>query len=254
MYQSTASIYRSVQHASELSDAHCHLNLFPNPEAVVKEAVAHGMRLILATGGCAKDNLQVAALSGGEIVFGIVGIAPDFALKEADSIDDLKALVKGSGKIIGIGEIGLDYKVAKSDEEKGIQADAFERQIRIANDLEIPIVVHSRGALKETIHILDRHHVRRAMFHFFEGNGKEAKELEERGYLMSVPPVANRARKEAIREIDIKNVVVETDSPVVGKTPMDVAKALEMISKIKGIPQGELAQITTDNLREFFYI
>ncbi|MDE1870480.1 MAG: TatD family hydrolase, partial [Candidatus Micrarchaeota archaeon] len=90
--------------------------------------------------------------------------------------------------------------------------------------------------------------------HFFEGDRFQAKEIEKRGWLISVPPVENKNRKEAIREINVKNIVVETDSPVVGKTPLDVKRSLEMISKIKGTGVAQLAKVTTENLREFFYI
>jgi len=92
------------------------------------------------------------------------------------------------------------------------------------------------------------------MFHFFEGDEVDARELVKRGYLMSVPPVENSKRKRAIKEIDLHNIVVETDSPVVGKSPLDVKRSLEMIAKIRGMQVSELARITTENLREFFYI
>ncbi|MGI0141900.1 MAG: TatD family hydrolase [Candidatus Micrarchaeales archaeon] len=253
MYQSTATRFRTVQDTPELSDAHCHLNLFENPEQTVKECAAHGMKIILATGGSSKDNLQVSELAHGDIVFGIVGISPDF-VQEQNGINELAKLVKENRKIIGIGEIGLDFKITQDEKQVERQKEVFEQQIVIAKELELPIVIHSRGSLHEVFRILDKNNVKRAMFHFFEGNGSDAKELESRGYIMSVPPVENSKRKDAIRHIDLKNIVVETDSPVVGKTPLDVNRSLEMISKIREIEVSELARVTTDNLREFFYI
>lgn len=254
MYQSTASLSRVIQETAELSDAHCHLNLFENPEGTLSDCALNGMMIILATGGSATDNVQISALCDKEIVFGIIGISPDFAESEAYAVDDLAKLIKLNHKIVGIGEIGLDSKAAKTQKAMEMQKEIFEKQLIIANELGLPVVIHSRGMLKEVIEMLDLHKVKRAMFHFFEGNATDAKELEKRGYLMSVPPVENRNRKDAIAAIDVKNIVVETDSPVVGKSPLDVRKSLEMISKIKGISAAELAQITTDNLRSFFYI
>lgn len=254
MYQSQASISRTMQESVELSDAHCHLNLFENPEGTLSDCALHGMRIILATGGSATDNVQVSALCDKEIVFGVIGISPDFAESEGYVVDDLAKLIKMNHKIVGIGEIGLDFKVATTPKAVEIQKDIFERQLVIATELGLPVVIHSRGALKEVIGLLDTHKIKRAMFHFFEGNASDAKELEKRGYLMSVPPVENRNRKDAIAAIDLKNLVVETDSPVVGKSPLDVRKSLEMIGKIKGMSTAELAQITTENLRGFFYI
>ncbi|MDE1850313.1 MAG: TatD family hydrolase [Candidatus Micrarchaeota archaeon] len=242
-----------MQDTADLSDAHCHLNLFPDPKQTIRECAAHGMKVMLATGGSMKDNLQVSELARAEIVFGIVGIGPDFA-NEVDQVGMLANLVRGNRKIVGIGEIGLDFKIASGAEQIDRQRELFERQIVLAKQLELPIVIHSRNSFREVLKILDGHGVKRAMFHFFEGNGADAKELESRGYLMSVPPVENSKRKDAIRSISLKNIVVETDSPVVGKTPLDVKRSLEMIAKIRGMGVSELAQITTDNLREFFYI
>jgi len=253
MYQNTKSISRTMQETADLSDAHCHLNLFPDPKQTIRECAAHGMKVILATGGSMKDNLQVSGLTDAEMVFGIVGIGPDF-VNEVDQVEMLADLVKGNRKIVGIGEIGLDFKIATGQEQIEKQKELFEKQILLAKELELPIVIHSRGSFNEVLRILDRHSVKRAMFHFFEGNGADAKELESRGYIMSVPPVENSKRKDAIRSISIKNVVVETDSPVVGKTPLDVKRSLEMIAKIREMGVSELAQVTTDTLREFFYI
>ncbi|MDE1825641.1 MAG: TatD family hydrolase [Candidatus Micrarchaeota archaeon] len=239
---------------AEISDAHCHLNLFENPEAIVRECSGRGMKIILATGGSAKDNLMTAELLKPEIVFGIVGIGPDFAVAEGEAVLGLRELVKSSKKIIGIGEIGLDFKITSHPGGIAIQKEVFERQIEIAKELEMPIVIHSRNSLDEVLKILDRHSVKRAMFHFFEGDGAGAKELEGRGYLISVPPVETSKRRDAIKSVDLRNLVAETDSPVVGKTPMDVVRSLEMIAKVRGIEVSEAAQVTTDSLREFFYI
>ncbi|MDE1828129.1 MAG: TatD family hydrolase [Candidatus Micrarchaeota archaeon] len=253
MYQNTQSISKMRQETADLSDAHCHLNLFPDPKQTVSECAAHGMKVMLATGGSVKDNLQVSELTHAEIVFGIVGIGPDF-VGEVGQVGIVADLVKRNRKIVGIGEIGLDFKIATGAEQIDRQKELFEKQIVMAKQLELPIVIHSRGSFGEVLKILDGHKVRRAMFHFFEGNGADAKELEGRGYLMSVPPVENSKRKDAIRSISLKNIVVETDSPVVGKSPLDVKRSLEMIAKIREMQVSELAQITTDNLREFFYI
>ncbi|MDE1870504.1 MAG: TatD family hydrolase [Candidatus Micrarchaeota archaeon] len=253
MYQNTKQMARTIQHMPDLSDAHCHLNLFQDPKQTMIECAAQGMKIILATGGSMKDNLEVSEISQGEIIFGIVGIGPDF-VSEIGRVGELAKLIKANHKIVGIGEIGLDFKIATGEIQIKAQKELFERQIMIAKELELPIVIHSRGSFGEVLKLLDKHSVKRAMFHFFEGNGADAKELEGRGYLMSVPPVENSKRKDAIRTINLKNLVVETDSPVVGKTPLDVKRSLEMISKIREIGVGELAQITTDNLREFFYI
>ncbi|MDE1870560.1 MAG: TatD family hydrolase, partial [Candidatus Micrarchaeota archaeon] len=104
MYQNTQSISKMRQETADLSDAHCHLNLFPDPKQTVSECAAHGMKVMLATGGSVKDNLQVSELTHAEIVFGIVGIGPDF-VGEVGQVGIVANLVKRNRKIVGIGEI-----------------------------------------------------------------------------------------------------------------------------------------------------
>ena len=254
MYQNTKSVSRMAQERAELSDAHCHLGLFENPEETVNVSAMHGLKLILTAGGSTKDNCGASALTRFDIVFAVVGIGPDFALLESGFVDPLRRLIKSNSKIIGIGEVGLDFKITQDPLELQTQRKVFEEQIVLSKELALPLVVHSRGAFKEVLELLDKHSAKRVMFHFFEGGEEEAMQAESRGYIISVPPVETNRRKSAIKGINLKNIVAETDSPIVGETPADVKKSLEFISGIRGIGFNEAAQITTENLREFFYI
>ncbi|MGC8676068.1 MAG: TatD family hydrolase [Candidatus Micrarchaeia archaeon] len=240
----------------EFADAHCHLNLFEDPAKAVEEAIAAGVGLLVCSGDSAKDNTECLKIAEAKHVFSTIGIGPDFACKDLRFIDSIKNLaLANKPKVVGIGEIGLDTKIA----DQGIcdmktQEAAFVRQTRIAKELQMPAVIHARGALDLAIEILVREAPQKAMFHFFEGNAEQALYVAEKGYLVSLPPFVNRERKRIISTLDIKSIVVETDSPVAGKSPQDVIKLVNEIAKIKNIDAETAARKITQNIRNLFSI
>ncbi len=237
----------------EFADAHCHLNLFENVNEAVGDAWKKGVGLIITAGGSGKDNAETLKMVEHEHVFGVVGIGPDFSAKDSHFVKEIEKQVKSNRKIVGIGEIGIDMKVADVN-NLALQEEIFTKQVRIAKDLDMPIVIHSRHALEKTVDIIEREKIKRVMFHFFEGDEKQARELAKKGYLISIPPIKSGKRKRIIKEVDLKSIVVETDSPIVGKTPADVIRVCETIAELKGVSLEEVATITTENIRRLFYI
>ena len=207
---------------------------------------------MITAGGSEKDNYENTRIAdGAQGVFAVVGISPDFSA--SDSAEGLEGLIKSSKNIVGIGEIGIDAKVVDKA-SLDIQRNVFEGQLDIAKDLGLPVVIHSRGALDEIIGILDKKGIRNAIFHFFEGDEAQAKLLSEKGHLISIPPVETGRRKRVIKNIGLSNLVAETDSPVVGKTPADVLDVCKKIAEIKGASLEDVAASTTENIRRHFYI
>jgi TatD DNase family protein len=237
----------------EFSDAHCHLNLFDDPYGAVEASRMEGVGTVITAGGSAKDNAESIKLLYIDHVFAVVGIGPDFSASDSGHIEELEKLVRSNTKIVGIGEIGMDIKVA-GENNVNTQEKVFIRQVQIAKDLELPIVVHSREAIDRISKILVEMQVKRAMFHFFEGNEEQAASLAERGYLISIPPAWTGKRKRIIKEVSLNSIVVETDSPIVGKMPADVIGVCETIAKLKGVSLEEVATKTTENIRRLFYI
>ena len=90
------------------------------------------------------------------------------------------------------------------------------------------------------------------MFHFFEGDEAKASELAELGYLISIPPIESSRRKRVINELSIDSIAVETDSPVVGKSPLDVIRIVEWIAEIKGISFDDASMRITQNVKKLF--
>jgi TatD DNase family protein len=240
--------------SSEFSDAHCHLNLFGDPQGAIAMAREQGVGLMVIAGGSDKDNQEnIRIADGAQGVFAVVGIGPEFAASDAGSLKGLEGLIKSSNKVVGIGEIGMDAKAAERVSIE-IQREVFGAQLDLAKDLGLPVMIHSRGTLDEVIVMLEERGIRNAVFHFFEGGEEQAKLLSERSHLISIPPVMTGRRKRVIKNTSPNNLVAETDSPVVGKTPADVLGVCKAIAEIKGLPLEDVAESTTENIRRHFYI
>jgi TatD DNase family protein len=255
MSQQTQSLkIQALKVSLEFSDAHCHLPLFSKPAETIANARNEGVGLIITSGGNAKDNLEsIKIANGAQGVFATIGIGPDSASSESDFVEGMADLVRSSRKVIGIGEIGIDVKAA-GHAGLEIQRKVFGEQLDIAVELDLPVVIHSRGALDEISAMLEKKGVRSAVFHFFEGDERQAKALAGRGYLISIPPVETGRRKRVIKSISVNSIVAETDSPVVGRDPTDVVKVCKTIAALKGISIEDVASATTENIRRLFYI
>ncbi|MEM3228069.1 MAG: TatD family hydrolase [Candidatus Micrarchaeaceae archaeon] len=253
MYKAAEGLGKTTE-AIEATDAHCHLNLFEDNAEIVKASAKAGVGTIITAGSDLKSNFDNAKIAEG-MVFAVVGIDPEFALVEDyRSLEAIEKLLKSGNHIVGVGEIGLDYKKATSELQKERQQSFFKRQLEMAKDFDLPVVVHSRDALDEVLDTLERFDIKKAMLHYFEGGPEQAVKAASKGYLISVPPLASRKRDRAIRNISLERIVAETDSPVVGKTPADVLISIRNIAEAKGIGFGEVVSATTSNAKEFFYI
>jgi len=250
MYQVAYSAEKMKQTIA-YSDAHCHLNLFADPKKAVENALANGIELIVAAGGGKADNMAMLSLLN-DNVFGVVGIDPEH-LEDSQAVEEIKGIIEKSKNIIGVGEIGLDKKVANNEEYYKREIALFEKQLELAEELDLPVVIHSRNALDDVLALLNNFKLR-AMFHFFEGDEKYVEKIKMDNYIISIPPVETSKRNRAIKGTPLSNIVIETDAPIVGKDILDVMKSASIVSKIKGISMEEVAEATTENLRNFFYI
>jgi TatD DNase family protein len=188
-----------------------------------------------------------------DFLFSTVGLAPQKSMCDiSKELKEISSVIEDENKHVDfIGEIGLDYHWADSEIKKKFQIVSFKNQIELAKEFEKPIVLHSRNATKDCIDLLSRFDYG-VMFHFYSGNVEEAKEISDRGWLISMPPMKGRLRTKVIEKTEIDNLVCETDAPYVGKTPLDVEKSIEIISEIKEIEKKEVEIQTTKNVLNLF--
>lgn len=239
---------------TEMADAHCHLDLI-NEGGVVREAVLYGVRTIITNGVDTKSNAKNMELADNKNVYAMLGIDPEHAGISDEELDfNINIIRHHASKIVGIGEIGLDYGKVKETVPITRQKKVFERFLDLAKELNMPVSIHSREALPDVLHILGEKEIEQAHIHFFEGNVQQAKEIEKRGYMISVPPLQSSKRSKVIKEIAIDNIMAESDAPAVGLSPKDIERSIQIVAETKRIDFKKAADLLTQNTKRFFRI
>ena len=180
-------------------------------------------------------------------------------------LSEIKDLVKINKKIVAIGEIGLDYYWNK--ENKTIQKKAFIEQIKLANEIDLPIVIHTREAISDTLQILKENEVKnKGVFHCCPQNRELIKEALKIGFYISFAgPITFKNSKNADEIINLvpnDRILIETDSPYLAPEPVrgtrnapyNVRYIAEKIAHTKGMTVEEIAKITTENAKNILKI
>ncbi|CAJ0920100.1 unnamed protein product, partial [Mesorhabditis belari] len=173
------------------------------------------------------------------------------------------ALEKYKGLVKCIGEVGLDYTVTlwKIDEDS-MQAmrDVLKEETRLALLYDLPMTVHSRTAHKETIALLIENGAKRVAMHAFGGTPEEAKHGVEHGFYFSIPPSfsINDQGAALVASIPLENLLLETDSPVLGpvkgerNVPANLIASAKFIAKVKNLSEINVIEATSANARKLF--
>lgn len=252
----------------ELIDAHGHLNdeKFDDVEEAVLRAKEKGVIAhVCASCNLSSSQKAVELSRQFDIVYATVGFHPENVKEfEKNSISELEKLSK-SDKVVAIGEIGLDYYYEKETKEK--QKDVFAKQIELANKLGLPIVIHSREAMGDTLEILKKHTpTKPSLMHCYGGSIESAKELMKLGFSFSFGGLITfkNAKNvvEVVRQIPLEKILLETDCPYMtpepyrGKRnePSYIVYTADMLARIKDLTLEEVAKITTENARRLFGI
>ena len=201
-------------------------------------------------------------------VYAAVGIHPEYIEEiELDStIKELKTLALSSKRIKAIGEIGLDYYWIKEPELRAKQAELLRRQLALAKELDMPVIIHDREAHADTLKIVEEFPEVKGVFHCYSGSIEMAQRLISLGYLISFTGVITykNAKKavEVVENIPLDKLMIETDSPYMSPEPfrgkrnssLYVYRMAEAIADIKNIPLDEVINQTTENGKKLFNI
>ncbi len=243
-------------------DSHLHLTKrdYDKPvEEVVEDAKKSGVNTLIVSCCEMSDLEESLSLLKYRDVFLTIGLHPC----EADTYTDkdilkIEEVVKTNDKIVAIGEIGLDYYYGKENKDK--QIELFKKQLDLAQKLSLPVVIHTRDAVSDTINILKDYKLK-GVIHCFNGSIETAKEYLKLGYLLGIGGVVafkNSKLYQVIEEISLRNIILETDSPYLspdrGKKnePKNIPIIAARISEIKNVEIKEVADITTQNVMELF--
>lgn len=249
-------------------DVHAHLNdeKFENVESIVENALSEKVDKIITAGfdiSSSRKNLEIASRFPN--VFATIGIHPEMVDElEKDYLEVLKEMSKNK-KVVAIGEIGLDYHF--KDDNKELQKEIFVKQIELANFLDLPVVVHSRDAMGDTLELLKKHPPKKeSLLHCYSGSIESAKEFIKLGFSFSFGGVVtfNNAKNvfKVVEELPIEKIMLETDCPYMAPVPfrgkrnepMYIPYIARKIAEIKNIEVEKIAEITTKNAEKMFKI
>lgn len=263
-----------------LIDVHAHVN-FPDFDAdraeTVKRALDAGIWMInVGTKEATSSKAVSMAGERPEGVYAIVGLHPIYAAEERFDADFYRRLAASApkGKVVGIGECGLDYFRNPSADERARQREAFIGQIELALELDLPLMLHIRSgegegndAYRDVLDILRGYKAAhgdrlRGDAHFFAGTVENAREFLSLGFYLSYTGVITFARqyKELIEATPIDRIMCETDCPYVAPVPERgkrnepsfVASVADKIADIKGLPPAECRKALFENSRRLF--
>ena len=168
-------------------DSHCHLSIddYENIDKVIKDAYDNNVKYLVVSGYDKKSIKEVIEISKKyENVYLTLGFHPSEADITTDNdLEELNKIILSTDKVVGIGEIGLDYYWVKENKDK--QKELFKKQIALAKELNLPIVVHSREAFQDTYDIL-KETKHRGVIHCFSGNKENAKMYSSLGYYFGI--------------------------------------------------------------------
>ena len=223
-------------------DFHAHLDFShfsADLDRVIRHAVDAGVNLIVSAGTDIASSEAALGIAGKHaVVAGAAGVHPHEAGKApAGYLDALSSLFKGK-KNIAAGEIGLDFHYHFCDRKT--QEKVFAEQLDLAGSLGLAVVLHSRGAEKETLDRVKSHGIKMALFHCYTGNAETAGRILDAGYYIGVTGIVtfdNPSNAELIRGLPPERLVTETDAPFLSPKPVrgrrnEPANVIHIVKKL----------------------
>jgi TatD DNase family protein len=251
-----------------LIDTHCHLTfegLAEDAAAVIERSRAAGVTGWITVGTDPEHNRKTIDLAGRfENMYAAIAIHPHEARTvTADTLKELREIAQHK-KVVAIGETGLDYHYNFSSHDE--QRKIFVEHLKIADELNLPVIIHSREAFDETMEILEQFgSTKKAVFHCFGGDSSQAKIILDRGFYISFTGVVTFKNADAIREavriVPVDRMMVETDCPYMSPEPMRKQKINEpalmvhtakRLAELKGMSLADFAEAVTATSKEFF--
>lgn len=249
-----------------LVDVHCHLSdisFNEDRDTIIERALDVGVAFIISNSENLEDSRKVIKLSEKYegIVFAAIGVHPINLLNNNISFEKVREfVVSNSKKVVAIGEVGLDYFYGKEEKDRGVMRLFLKEFSKLSRELDLPMIVHSRSAGKYAIEILKEMEVEKAVLHAFDGKASTAVQGSKYGYFFSIPPsiVRSQQKRKLVRAIALKNLLLESDAPVLSPNPKErnepknIVISAQEISKIKKISFNEIAEETTKNALRVF--
>ena len=247
-----------------LIDSHCHIlsSEYKNPKEIIENSKLCGVDKMIINGFDLESSREAITLANNyDYVYASIGIGPENIdnICENDFLEFEKLINKG--KIVAIGEIGLDYYWTKENKEKQIYV--FENMLALAKKYNLPVIVHCRQAIKDTYELLKKYKIN-GILHCFSGSAESAKEFIKLGFLIGIGGVVTfknaKEIKEVVKEIDLSNISLETDSPYLSPEPLrgkvnvpkNIIYVARKIAELKSVSLKEVLEVTSSNVTSKF--
>jgi TatD DNase family protein len=241
-------------------DAHAHLDSVKEVKNALKEAKKARVKEIVSCSSSIENSKTNLELKKFEQIKAGIGLYPLNAIELSES--KLKKAFnffeENLKKADVIGEVGLDYKYSKEKEERGKQKMVFRKFIKMSNEFEKPIVVHTRHAQKDVIKLLEEERAENVLLHSFVDDGKLMRRAKKNGWLMSVGFVVmwHKEIQERIKKFDENFLLAETDAPLNYENelimPKDIPRIVGKIAELKDMSLKELEEIFESNYKKLF--
>lgn len=255
-------------------DTHCHINdegLYRDRVSVVQRSKDKGVKALFNNADSLESFDVILSLQKEfpGFCYSVLGIHPEYANRGDEYFSKAyEEIIRHRDKIKAIGEIGLDYHYDKSEETKNIQKKRFIEQIKLADELNLPIVIHSRDADFDTLDIIKENLPKKLDLHCYSGSAEILREylklpIEVYIGVGGVSTFKNaKTIQNIIKEIDISHILSETDCPYLAPTPhrgernepfyLDLI--LKQIAELRGEPLEEVADKIYNNGKKFYGI
>jgi len=250
----------------ELADSHVHLDaeaFAPDREAVIARASDAGVGTLILPAVDASSWPAIRVLGEqNEQVFPAFGLHPVYLANHArEHVDELASWL-AQGDAVAVGEIGLDFHVDGLDPD--LQRDYFRQQLKLAQDFDLPVIIHARAALEEVIQTLKRTSGLRGVVHSFSGSGQQAQQLWRMGFHIGIggPVTYDRAQRlrRIVANMPLEFLLLESDAPDQPDTahrgqrnePARIVEIMHCVAALRGQAESVIAAATTENVRRLF--
>ena len=253
----------------KIVDTHCHLNdeaLYKDLDNVISRARQAGVEKMVVVGWDeASSKLAIQIAEQYDFIYAVIGFHPENVFDIDDRILYDTLNLYQHPKVVGIGEIGLDYHWTKDPDKREIQKEYFIKQIKFANEVGLPISIHSREAFADTLEILKQYPpLHSGVMHCYSGSVENIQDIINLNLYIGLdgPVTFTNAKtpKEVAAEVPLEKLVVETDCPYLSPHPLrgtvnepaNICLVIDAIADLKQMSKKHLLEVVYDNSCRLF--
>lgn len=241
-----------------LIDTHCHVlkEEYDNVDDIITSAKKNGVQKLIINGYDLKTSMEAIEIASKyDYVYAAIGIGPENVDNYNDElIDELEKLITHK-KVVAVGEIGLDFYWTKKN--ACLQEEVFKKQVSLAKKYNLPVIVHSRNAIKKVYDIVKAGGVT-GIIHCYSGSLEMAKEFIKIGFLLGIGGVVTFKNadklKNVVKQIDLSSIVLETDSPYLSPEPYRGRKNVPANIRFVALKIAELKGVNLDDVISASYL